>query len=132
MKWMHLTTASFALLCSLTSVSAQQLTNAELEAMFKDSTHYIEFTGDVPATGKGQGVVYSNGDKVSAKFPNGRTAKGTRVNKDNTTCIQWEGAPPGGCSKFVKKGDTFEIIGVDKGELRGTVTKSAAGNPEKL
>ena len=84
-------------------------------------------------TGAGAGIlVYTADGKVTSKFPNGQSWKGTWAVKDNTSCITWEGRPPNPCTRYDKVGETTTLINIADGQPRGTITKVVPGNPEKL
>ena len=109
------------------------LTGPEIQKLLSGTTIYLEFATDNPVTGGGGGVMaYTTDGKVSTKFPNGSSLKGTWVVKDNTSCITWDGQPPAPCTRFDKTGEVITSINTASGKPRGKITKTAPGNPEKL
>jgi hypothetical protein len=77
-------------------------------------------------------VAYTADGKVTSRFPNGQSWKGTWVVMDDTSCITWEGRPANPCTRYDKTGETTTLINMADGKPRGTITKVAPGNPEKL
>jgi hypothetical protein len=121
------------LLASTTSTDAADLTGAEITKLISGNTLYMEFVAANVNTGAGAGLlVYTVDGKVTSKFPNGQSWKGTWLVKDNTSCITWESRPPNPCTRYDKVGDITTLINMADGRPRGTITKVAPGNPEKL
>ncbi len=120
-------------LAVMTPASAADMTGAEITKLVSGNTVYIAFEAGNAATGAGDGMIHYTADgKVSSKFPNGQAWKGVYVIKDNTSCITWEGRPPNPCTRYDKQGETVTLINTADGKPRGKVTKTVAGNPEKL
>ena len=113
------------------SAAAQDLSAAELTALLKGNTAYLDLP-DGPH-GKGPAVIfYGADDKVAGKFPNG-TAKGTWSVKGNTACLVWDGpAPNNPCAGYRKEGNKHVIFSLETKQPRAVITKLAPGNPEKL
>jgi hypothetical protein len=125
--------ATCLLLASIASAQAADLTGADITKLISGNTLYLEFVAANVNTGAGAGIlVYTADGKVTSKFPNGQSWKGTWVVKDNTSCITWEGRPPNPCTRYDKVGETTTLINMADGKPRGTITKVAPGNPEKL
>jgi hypothetical protein len=120
-------------LASAASAQAADMTGADIAKLISGNTLYMEFVAANVNTGAGAGVlVYTADGKVTSKFPNGQSWKGTWVVKDNTSCITWEGRPPNPCTRYDKVGETTTLINIADGRPRGTITKVVPGNPEKL
>jgi hypothetical protein len=118
---------------STPTANAADLTGSEISKLLSGNTLYVEFAATNVNTGAGAGVLaYTADGKVTSKFPNGQSWKGTWVVKDNTSCITWEGRPPNPCTRYDKNGDTTTLINMADGKPRGTISKTVPGNPEKL
>jgi hypothetical protein len=47
-------------------------------------------------------------------------------------CVDWKETPNNPCTKYVKDGDTINLINMANGQARGKISKIADGNAEKL
>ena len=115
------------------SALAADMTAAEIKELIVGKTVYLELTAASVAGAAGQGVIYYAPDGTSLyKTAKGVMWHGNWTFKDNTVCNVWKEAPSNACTGYVKNGDVITITNVTTGQVRGKVTKTAAGNAEKL
>lgn len=115
------------------SAAAADLTGAEIKEFVSGKTVYLETTAASIAGSAGQGMIYYSADGTSLyKTPKGEMLHGTWVIKDNTLCTNWKEIPNNPCTRYDKQGDVVSILNAANGQTRAKITKTAAGNPEKL
>ena len=126
-------TATAALGFTAVAVAAD-LTEAELKALMVGKTLYLEIQGGGSATGaSGSGAIYyAENGTAYYKTPKGEMWDGPYTFKGNTQCSAWKQVPNNSCTRYDKQGDKITLINVGSGLPRGTITKTAPGNPEKL
>jgi hypothetical protein len=125
--------AAIGFVCLIGSASAAELTGAEIKELIAGKSVYLELTAASVAGTPGQGVIYYAPDgQALYKTAKGTMWHGTWTIKENTACVDWKEAPNNPCTKYDKQGDTISIINVATGQTRGKITKTAAGNAEKL
>ena len=119
-------------LCLVGSAMAADMTGAEIKEYISGKSVYLELgAGSVAAPG--QGEIYYNPDGTALyKTGKGELWHGTWTIKDNTACVVWKETPNNACTRYDKTGEAISIINATTGQVRGKVTKTAAGNAEKL
>jgi hypothetical protein len=127
-----LSVAAIGSCCLIASVTAAELTGAEIKELISGKTMYLELTASVTGT-NGKGVIYydPNGTMLY-KTPKGEMWHGTWTIKDNTACNDWKELPNNACTKYDKEGDTITNINAQTGQIRGKIVKTAPGNAENL
>jgi hypothetical protein len=117
----------------LASAFAADLTGPELKAYLSGRTLYLETTA-ASATGQaGQGAIYWSEDGTALyKTPTGALWHGKWEIKGNMGCTAWQEKPGTGCVRYDRTGDAVTLIDATSGQIRAKVTKTAAGNAEKL
>ncbi|MBX9845647.1 MAG: hypothetical protein K2Z80_27965 [Xanthobacteraceae bacterium] len=129
-KTISMTILAFALLSS--AANAQDMTGAEVTALIKGKTAYLNLPGAGPR-GTGAAVIfYADDNTAAAKFPNGTSPKGTWSIKGNEVCIAWADQPNNPCSTYVKAGDKINIMSGQPKQMRATIERLSPGNAEKL
>jgi len=115
------------------SVSAADMTGAEIKAFLSDKTAYLETTAASAGGAAGQVVIYwsANGTALY-RTPSGSMMHGTWEVKENTNCTAWKERPGTGCVRYDKAGEIVTVIDVKSGQVRAKIVKTAAGNVEKL
>lgn len=115
------------------SALAADMTGAEIKAFLSDKTTYMETTTASTSGTAGQGAIYWAADGTALyKTPAGAILHGKWEIKGNTNCADWRERPGTGCVRYDKTGDVVTVIDVASGQTRAKITKSAAGNAEKL
>lgn len=115
-----------------TTANAQDMTSADIVALVKGKTVYLELVGAGPR-GKGTAIMfYGEDNKAAAKFPNGTAPKATWSTKGNELCTAWDDQPNNPWSSYVKVGDKINVINSETKQVRGTVVRVVPGNAEKL
>ena len=115
------------------SAMAAEMTGAEIKELISGKTVYLELTAASVTGAAGQGAIYYGADGTALyKTAKGDIWSGPWSMKDNTACTVWKQTPNNACSKYDKQGDVISIINVATGQVRGKITKTAAGNAEKL
>ena len=118
--------------CLVGSAAAADMTGAEIKEYISGKTLYIDFTA-ASAAAPGQGMIfYAPDGSALYKTGKGDMWHGTWTIKDNTACVVWKELANNACTRYDKAGDVVSIINVATGQVRGKVTKTAAGNAEKL
>jgi hypothetical protein len=122
--------ASFAL---IGYAAAAELNGAEIKDLLSGKTIYLETTANSATGTAGQGVIYFAADGTALY----KTAKGVMWHgkweiKGDTNCSNWKEAPDAPCTKYEKQGDMISLVNAATGQVRGKITKIAAGNAEKL
>src|SRR5262244_2836247 len=117
----------------IASALAADMTGAEIKTFLSGKTVYLETT-TASASGKaGQGVIYWGEDgNALYKTPTGAMFHGKWEVKGNTNCTAWKESPNTGCVRYDKAGDVVTVIDAASGQARGKITKTTAGNAEKL
>lgn len=126
--------SSFALLSIslIGAATAADLSAAEIKEMVTGKTVYTSFNS-TSLGGAGEGVIFYDPNGTALyKTATGAKWHGTWTIKDNTVCVDWKEMPNNPCSRYEKQGDKLVNINVKTGQARGTITKTAAGNAEKL
>lgn len=115
------------------SALGADLTSAEIKALLSGKTAYLDTTMASASGQTGQGAIYwaSNGTALY-KTPGGGMMHGKWQIKGNAVCTEWKEKPGTGCVRYDKTGDAVSVIDVKSGETRAKITKTAAGNAEKL
>ncbi len=114
------------------SALAAEMTGDEIKQFLNGKTTYLQLTAASASGNAGQGNIYFAEDGSALyKTPSGAIWHGKWTTKENTLCVDWKERPNNPCVKYVKNGDTVTIQNLS-GELRGTITKTASGNAEKI
>jgi hypothetical protein len=117
----------------ISSALAADMTGAEIKAFLSGKTVYLQTSAASAAAQPGQGIIYFAEDGTALyKTPTGAIWHGTWQLKGNTNCTEWKERPNTGCLRYDKTGDTVTGLDSVSGQLRVTITKTAAGNAEKL
>lgn len=115
------------------SAYAADLKDADIKELISGKSVYLELTAASVTGAAGNGVIYYAADGTALyKTAKGEMWHGTWTIKDNQGCVVWKETPNNACTRYDKQGDTITLINVATGQPRGKVTKTAAGNPEKL
>ena len=127
--------ASLAMTTTLSLIgpaAAADMTGAEIKEYISGKTLYIEFTAASVAAA-GNGVIYYSPDGTALyKTAKGDMWHGKWTIKDNSVCNDWKEAPNNPCTGYDKTGDVISVNNVATKQVRGKVTRTAAGNAEKL
>ena len=119
--------------CLIGTALAADMTGAEIKELITGKTVYLELAAGSVTGATGQGAIYYNTDgNALYKTAKGDMWHGTWTIKDNTGCVVWKETPNNACTRYDKQGDVITLINVATGQARGKITKTAAGNAEKL
>jgi hypothetical protein len=114
------------------SAMAADMTGAEIKEFISGKSVYLELgAGSVAAAGQGV-IFYDPAGTALYKTGKGEMWHGTWKIEGNTACVVWKETPNNACTRYDKTGDVVSIINATTGQTRGKVTKTAAGNAEKL
>ena len=112
---------------------AADMTAAELKALLSGKTTYAEATTASTVGQAGQVIIFWAEDgSMVYKAPDGKVIAGKWEVKDNTACFELTTRPGMACSRYDKQGDVVSVFDGKSGALRAKITKTAAGNAEKL
>ena len=115
------------------TVLAADMSSAEIKAFLSDKTVYLETTAASASAQAGQAVIYWGADGTALfKTASGTIMHGTWEIKDNTLCAAWKERPNTGCVRYDKAGDVVTVSDAASGQVRATISKTAAGNAENL
>jgi hypothetical protein len=119
--------------CLAGSAIAADLKDAEIKDLISGKTVYLELAaGSVTGT-TGTGAIYYNPDgTVLYRTGKGDIWHGSWTIKNNQGCVVWKEIPNNACTRYDKQGDVITLINVANGQARGKISKTAAGNAEKL
>ena len=114
------------------TVLGADLNGADIKTLLAGNTAYLETTAASASGQAGQAVIFWNADGTAInKTASGTILPGTWEIKANTLCAVWKEKPMG-CVRFDKAGDVVTLIDVASGQVRAKISKTAAGNAEKL
>jgi hypothetical protein len=118
----------------VSTVSAADLTDAEIKSLISGKTVYLDIGGGGSVTGAtGAGVIFYAADGNAVfKTPKGEMWTGKWSIKGNQGCVEWKQATANACTRYDKQGETITLINVATGQPRGKIVKTAEGNAEKL
>jgi hypothetical protein len=113
-------------------VLAADMNGADIKTLLVGNTAYLETTAASASGQAGQSVIFWNADGTAInKTASGTIMPGTWEIKANTLCAVWKEKPMG-CVRFDKAGDVVTLIDVASGQVRAKISRTAAGNVEKL
>jgi hypothetical protein len=112
---------------------AADMSGADIKTFLAGNTAYLETTAASAGAQPGQAVIYWAADGTALfKTPSGTIMHGTWEVKDNTLCASWKERPNTGCVRYDKAGDAVTVVDAASGQVRATISKTAAGNAENL